>query len=277
MENGPTLPKTQVVEDVETVMPITSVEDKAQRRLEVKARSILMIGIPNEHQLKFNSIKDVKQLIEAIEKRFGGNVATKKTHRNFLKQKYENFTASNLEMLDQTFDRLKKLVSQLELLGEKISWDDVSQKLLRSLSPEWNTYAVHQEHKTTRTGRAQEGMCMLKLLTPQLWCLVTELEVMIGVTKLKKDLTMNLRHTPLQVLILRTPSFSAADHPNKTPLVAVTQQPNTSLVLTENQRTLWCCGDGVEEVVTKVMMVTRWGWSRWRWCDSRVTVVVVVK
>nr|GEX21379.1 ribonuclease H-like domain-containing protein [Tanacetum cinerariifolium] len=56
---------------VETVMPITCVEDKSQRRLEVKARSTLMMGIPNEHQLKFNSIKDVKQLMEAIEKRFG--------------------------------------------------------------------------------------------------------------------------------------------------------------------------------------------------------------
>nr|GEV44062.1 26S proteasome regulatory subunit 4 homolog A-like [Tanacetum cinerariifolium] len=64
---------------VTTLMPITSVEDKAQRRLEVKARSTLMMGIPNEHQLKFNSIKDAKQLMEAIEKRFSGNAATKKT------------------------------------------------------------------------------------------------------------------------------------------------------------------------------------------------------
>nr|GEV58817.1 putative ribonuclease H-like domain-containing protein [Tanacetum cinerariifolium] len=69
-ENGYSLPKTQVVEGDTTLMPITSVEDKAQRRLEVKARSTLMTGIPNEHQLKFNSIKDAKQLMEAIEKRF---------------------------------------------------------------------------------------------------------------------------------------------------------------------------------------------------------------
>ncbi|GJS96107.1 hypothetical protein Tco_0803075 [Tanacetum coccineum] len=45
-------------------------------------------------------------------------------------------------MLDQTFDRLQKLVSQLELLDEKLSQEDVNQKLLRSLSPEWNTHAV---------------------------------------------------------------------------------------------------------------------------------------
>ncbi|GKA83573.1 reverse transcriptase domain-containing protein [Tanacetum coccineum] len=68
-----------------------------------------MIGIPNEQQLKLNSIKDAKQLLEAIEKRFRGNAATKKTQRTLLKQQYENFTAPSSEMLDQTFDRLQKL------------------------------------------------------------------------------------------------------------------------------------------------------------------------
>nr|GEV13272.1 ribonuclease H-like domain-containing protein [Tanacetum cinerariifolium] len=62
-----------------------------------------------KHQLKFNSIKDAKKLSEAIEKRFGGNAATKKTQRNLLKQQYKNFTAPSSEILDQTFDRLQKL------------------------------------------------------------------------------------------------------------------------------------------------------------------------
>ncbi|GJU75021.1 hypothetical protein Tco_1266426 [Tanacetum coccineum] len=78
--------KKIVVEGVEKVIPPTTVEEKAQKRLEVKARSTLMMGIPNEHQLKFNSIKDAKLLLEVIKKRFGGNVATKKTQRNILKQ-----------------------------------------------------------------------------------------------------------------------------------------------------------------------------------------------
>nr|GEZ11218.1 ribonuclease H-like domain-containing protein [Tanacetum cinerariifolium] len=64
-------------------------------------------------------VKDAKSLLQAVEKRFGGNAATKKTQRNLLKQKYENFTASSSEVLDQ---------------------EDVNQKFLRSLSPEWNTH-----------------------------------------------------------------------------------------------------------------------------------------
>ncbi|GJX62795.1 hypothetical protein Tco_0295695 [Tanacetum coccineum] len=142
IENGATLPKTQVVEGVVKPMPITFAEDKAQRRIEVKARSTLLMGIPNEHQLKFYSIKDAKLLLEAVEKRFGGNDATKKTQRNLLKQKYENFTASSSEMLDQTFDWLQKLVSHLELLGEKLLQEDINQKLLRSSAPEWDTHAI---------------------------------------------------------------------------------------------------------------------------------------
>ncbi|GJU12245.1 hypothetical protein Tco_1134641 [Tanacetum coccineum] len=121
--------------------------DKAQRRLEVKTRITLKMGIPNEHQLKFNSIKDAKLFLEAVEKRFGGNTATKNTQRNLLKQQYENFTALSLEMLDQTFDRLQNLVSQLELLDEKLSQENINQKLLRSLSPEWNTHAVVWRNK----------------------------------------------------------------------------------------------------------------------------------
>ncbi|GJS73484.1 hypothetical protein Tco_0706325 [Tanacetum coccineum] len=87
-------------------------------------------------------------LLEAVEKRFGGNTATKKTQRNLLKQQYENFTAPSSEMLHQSFDRLQKLVSQLELLDEKLSQEDVNQKLLRSLSPKWIIHAVVWWNKT---------------------------------------------------------------------------------------------------------------------------------
>ncbi|GJR99581.1 hypothetical protein Tco_0316090 [Tanacetum coccineum] len=101
----------------------------------------------NAAGLKFNSIKDAKSLLEAIKKRFGGNAATKKTQRNLLKQQYENFSTSSSETLDQTFNRLQKLVSQQEILGEKLSQEDVNQKLLRSLTSKWNTHAIVWRNK----------------------------------------------------------------------------------------------------------------------------------
>ncbi|GJU28747.1 ribonuclease H-like domain-containing protein [Tanacetum coccineum] len=125
-ENGNTAPKTTVVEGVEKVIPPTTAEEKGQKRLKVKAKSTLMMGIPNEHQLKLNSIKDAKLLLEGIEKRFGGNAATKKTQINLLKQQYENFIAPSSKTLDQTFDRLQKLMSQLEILGETLLQEEKS-------------------------------------------------------------------------------------------------------------------------------------------------------
>ncbi|GKG05840.1 hypothetical protein Tco_0325926, partial [Tanacetum coccineum] len=92
IENGNAPPITKLVECVETIIAPSTAEEKAQRRLELKARSTLLMGIPNEHQWKFNSIKDAKSLLQAVKKRFGGNAATKKTQRNLLKQQYENFT-----------------------------------------------------------------------------------------------------------------------------------------------------------------------------------------
>nr|GEV73227.1 uncharacterized mitochondrial protein AtMg00810-like [Tanacetum cinerariifolium] len=75
IENGNSIPKTQTVNNVETVIPSTTAEEKLQRRNEVKARSTLMMGLPDEHQLKFNSFKDAKSLLEAIEKSNGVNTA----------------------------------------------------------------------------------------------------------------------------------------------------------------------------------------------------------
>ncbi|GJY68516.1 ribonuclease H-like domain-containing protein [Tanacetum coccineum] len=121
IENGNAPPVTKVVEGVETTIAPSTVKEKAQRRLELKARSTLLMGIPNEHQLKFNSIKDAKSLLQAIEK--------------------------SSKVLDQTFDRLQKLISQLEIHGESILQEDVNQKFLRSLSPEWNTHTIVWRNK----------------------------------------------------------------------------------------------------------------------------------
>nr|GEU31826.1 retrovirus-related Pol polyprotein from transposon TNT 1-94 [Tanacetum cinerariifolium] len=60
IENGNAPPTTKVVEGVDSTIAPAIAEEKAQRRLELKAERTLLIGIPNEHELKFNSIKDAK-------------------------------------------------------------------------------------------------------------------------------------------------------------------------------------------------------------------------
>ncbi|GJU75357.1 hypothetical protein Tco_1272427 [Tanacetum coccineum] len=90
---------------------------------------------------------DAKTLFEAIQSRFGGNDATKKTQKTLLKQTYENFNASSSESLDLIFNRLQQIVSQFSILGENISQEDLNLKFLRSFPTEWNTYVVVWRNK----------------------------------------------------------------------------------------------------------------------------------
>nr|GEY38197.1 hypothetical protein [Tanacetum cinerariifolium] len=102
-------------ENMLTCCPTTA-EYRLARKNKLKAHGTLLMALPDKHQLKFNTHKDAKTLMEAIEKRFEGNTETKKVQKTLLKQQYENFTGSSFESLDQIHDRLQKLISQLEIL-----------------------------------------------------------------------------------------------------------------------------------------------------------------
>ncbi|GKF74025.1 hypothetical protein Tco_0220357, partial [Tanacetum coccineum] len=75
------------------LVPVTA-EEKTNKKNDVKARSLILMALPNEHQLTFSQYSDAKIMFIAIETRFGGNEATKKTQKTLLKQQYENFSAS---------------------------------------------------------------------------------------------------------------------------------------------------------------------------------------
>nr|GEU79982.1 hypothetical protein [Tanacetum cinerariifolium] len=82
------------------------------KKNELKARGTLLMALPDKHQLKFNIHKDVKSLMEAIEK------------------------------------RLHKLITHLEILGESLSQEDINLKFLGSLPTEWRTHTLIWRNKT---------------------------------------------------------------------------------------------------------------------------------
>nr|GEU74832.1 putative ribonuclease H-like domain-containing protein [Tanacetum cinerariifolium] len=56
-------------------VPATA-EEKINKKNDVKARSLLLMALPNEHQLTFSHYNDAKIMFAAIETRFGGVVIT---------------------------------------------------------------------------------------------------------------------------------------------------------------------------------------------------------
>ncbi|GKC61721.1 hypothetical protein Tco_1089319 [Tanacetum coccineum] len=61
-ENGTSVTKMSV--------PVTA-EEKTNKKNDVKARSLLLMALPNEHQLTFSQYNDAKTMFAAIETRFG--------------------------------------------------------------------------------------------------------------------------------------------------------------------------------------------------------------
>nr|GEW66175.1 ribonuclease H-like domain-containing protein [Tanacetum cinerariifolium] len=96
----------------EAAIPPKITKQKIARRNELKAKSTLLLAIPDEHLLKFYEIKDAKTLWEAIKTRF------------------------------------QKLISQLKIHGEVISQKDANMMLLRSLPPAWNTHTLIMRKKS---------------------------------------------------------------------------------------------------------------------------------
>ncbi|GKB39450.1 putative ribonuclease H-like domain-containing protein [Tanacetum coccineum] len=137
-------------------------EEKIKKKNDVKARGLLLMALPNEHQLTFSQYPDAKSMFAAIETRFGGNAATKKTQKTLLKQQYENFSATSAESLDSIFNRLQKIVSRLAILGVIIAQEDLNLKFLSSLPPEWNTHVEVPISQTTM----ENGITTLKMSTP---------------------------------------------------------------------------------------------------------------
>ncbi|GJV77304.1 hypothetical protein Tco_1508888 [Tanacetum coccineum] len=91
----------------EGLIPPKIAEQKLARKNELKAKSTLMLAIPDEYLLKFHAYKDVKYQWKAIK--------------------------NSQEGLDKTYDRFQKLISQLEIHGEVISQEDANLKLLRKI------------------------------------------------------------------------------------------------------------------------------------------------
>ncbi|GJT72438.1 hypothetical protein Tco_1031724, partial [Tanacetum coccineum] len=96
-----------------------------QRQRERKAKSILLLAIPDEYQLRFYGIKDAKTLWAAIKSRFG-------------------------EGLDKAYDRFQKLLSLLEVHGAAVFNEDANKIFLRALHSSWNNVALIMRNKASK-------------------------------------------------------------------------------------------------------------------------------
>nr|GEW39417.1 ribonuclease H-like domain-containing protein [Tanacetum cinerariifolium] len=127
--NGPVQVSTDTNGQIRVLPPKTANEISARER-ETKARTTLLMAIPEDHLAKFYKMTDAKEMWEAIKSRFSGNDESKKMQKYLLKQQFESFHVSNLEGLHKGYNRFQSLLSQLEAHGvDTLNFDDLYNNL----------------------------------------------------------------------------------------------------------------------------------------------------
>nr|GEX32289.1 hypothetical protein [Tanacetum cinerariifolium] len=137
---------------------VITTEDMQKRRNDVKARTTLLLDLPDEHQLRFSKYETAQELWGAILKTFGGNEATKKTKKNQLKQQYGNFKAKGSVTLEKTFNRLQAIVKWLMYT---IMWRNSDDLDTMSLDDVYNHLKVYEPEVQKNSESNSQNMAFI--------------------------------------------------------------------------------------------------------------------
>nr|GEV03807.1 putative ribonuclease H-like domain-containing protein [Tanacetum cinerariifolium] len=98
--NGDSPTPTRFFDGVLQPVAPNTAEQMLARKNELEARGTFIMALPDKHRLKFNTHKDAKTLMEAIEKRFGGNTKTKKRNKTDLEEQSLNDLFNSLKIYE---------------------------------------------------------------------------------------------------------------------------------------------------------------------------------
>ncbi|GKA09483.1 hypothetical protein Tco_0688814, partial [Tanacetum coccineum] len=99
-------------------------------------------SIPDDHVADFHYMDDARDIWNAVKARFGGNAESKKMRKSMLKQEFLEFRISEAEGLHKGYDRMQKILSQLNQLKAKPEDEDINLKFLRALPSSWSQVAL---------------------------------------------------------------------------------------------------------------------------------------
>ncbi|GJU18308.1 hypothetical protein Tco_1146274 [Tanacetum coccineum] len=109
---------------------------------ESKARSTLISALPDEHMSDFNHMIDAKDIWDAIKAKFGSNEESRKLQKTMLKQAFAEFKMTSEEGLDKCYERMQKMLTQMNSLKIKPEQEEVNMCFLRALPESWRQVSL---------------------------------------------------------------------------------------------------------------------------------------
>nr|GEY00457.1 ribonuclease H-like domain-containing protein [Tanacetum cinerariifolium] len=143
IQNGNSLKKTRRVCDGRVIIrPLTTADEHIAVQRESKARTTLLQSIHDDHVADFHYMDDARDIWNAVKARFGENAESKKMRKSMLKQEFSEFRIGEAEGLHKGYDRIQKILSQLNQLKAKPKDENINLKFLRALPSSWSQVAL---------------------------------------------------------------------------------------------------------------------------------------
>ncbi|GJV51026.1 hypothetical protein Tco_1446767 [Tanacetum coccineum] len=143
--NGNSLKRTGRDHDGRVIiLPSMTADKHIAVQRESKARTTLLQSILDDHVADFHYMDDAKDIWNAVKARFGGNTESKKMRKSMLKQEFSEFRISESEGLHKGYDRMQKILSQLNQLMAKPNDKVINLKFLRDMKG----YSTHSSSQS---------------------------------------------------------------------------------------------------------------------------------
>ncbi|GJY69169.1 ribonuclease H-like domain-containing protein [Tanacetum coccineum] len=90
----------------------------------------------------FNHMIDAKDIWDAIKAKFGSNEESRKLQKTMLKQAFAEFKMTSEEGLDKCYERMQKMLTQMNSLKIKPEQEEVNMCFLRALPESWRQVSL---------------------------------------------------------------------------------------------------------------------------------------
>nr|GEV03492.1 hypothetical protein [Tanacetum cinerariifolium] len=131
--NGPVFVITDTNGMIKVLPPKTAKEVVARER-QGKAKTTLLMALPEDHLAKFHKMADAKEMWEAIKSRFGGNDESKKMEKYLLKQQFKGFSVSASEGLHKGYDSFSDLYNNLRVFERNVKGTTASSSNIHNVA-----------------------------------------------------------------------------------------------------------------------------------------------
>nr|GEW39126.1 hypothetical protein [Tanacetum cinerariifolium] len=128
---------------------LVTTKEKAQKKNDVKARSMLLMALPNEHLVTFSQYKDAKTLFEAIQARFSVHEDLEQIHEDDLEEIDLKWQLALLSMRARRY--FKRTGKKITINGSDTTGYDKTKALIRAIwvmmrfQPIWHLWLSHTQ------------------------------------------------------------------------------------------------------------------------------------